>query len=47
MWKKVLVREISKTAREISKTAPAGTENTKSRQQEKVKLQKIATLKRI
>jgi hypothetical protein len=40
MWKKVLVRE-------ISRTVPAGTDNTKSRQRGKVKLQKIATLKRI
>jgi hypothetical protein len=40
VWKNVLVRE-------ISKTAPAGTEYTKLRQREKAKQHKIATLKKI
>ena len=40
VYKQVLLRE-------ISKTAPAGKDHTKVREREKVKLQKIATLKKI
>jgi hypothetical protein len=40
VWRKVLVRE-------MAKTAPAGRENTKLRQREIAKQQKIATLQKI